>query len=123
MSVPAWRLDRALAELDVNDLTLVWVDTQGHEAHVLAGATETQRCRVPWVIEYWPYGLRRANGIDLLHSLIAENFSTIVDVRRSAATNTVVQYSAADIDPIVEWLPGGRNEEFLHNYTDLLLLP
>jgi FkbM family methyltransferase len=44
--------------------TLLWIDTQGHEGHVLAGAGDLfRRERRPFVvIEFWPYGLERAEG-------------------------------------------------------------
>ncbi len=57
------------------------MDVQGHEAHVLRGASELLRSDVPIVIEYWPYGLRRAGGLETLHSLIAEHYAYVIDLR------------------------------------------
>jgi len=45
---------------------LIWIDTQGYEGHVLAGAEETLRSRPPVVIEFWPYGLSRTGGYEKL---------------------------------------------------------
>ena len=45
---------------------LIWIDTQGHEGHVLAGAERVvARERRPFVvIEFWPYGIERCGGRD-----------------------------------------------------------
>lgn len=42
--------------------TLVWIDTQGHETQVLAGADRLFEHSVPFVIEFWPYGLVRSGS-------------------------------------------------------------
>ena len=80
--VPSRRLDTLVAEGAVNldEAALIWMDVQGHEAHVLAGARETMQRGIPVVLEYWPYGLERAGGLELLHELIAENFDRVVDI-------------------------------------------
>ncbi len=42
--------------------TLLWMDTQGFEGFVLAGAARVLAARPPLVTEYWPYSLRRVGG-------------------------------------------------------------
>jgi FkbM family methyltransferase len=59
------RLDD-MPDLPVSDRTLVFIDVQGYEGHVLAGARGTLSCVPPLVVELWPYGLDRAGGRDLL---------------------------------------------------------
>lgn len=109
------RFDDVAAELgiDVEHVGLFWVDAQGHEAHVLDGARSVIERGIPVLIEYWPYGLRRADGLDRLHTLIAESFDLVLDVR---ATD-----GAPDVDPsalasFAERFPGR------HDFTDLLLV-
>jgi FkbM family methyltransferase len=41
---------------------LVWMDTQGYEGHVLRGARNLIAARVPLVLEFWPYGMHRAQS-------------------------------------------------------------
>jgi FkbM family methyltransferase len=50
-------LDSIVGDVDAG---LVWVDTQGFEGNVLAGSTQLMRTGVPFVLEYWPEGMRRA---------------------------------------------------------------
>jgi FkbM family methyltransferase len=43
-----------------NDIAVVWIDTQGHEGHLLRGGPELFARNIPVVSEVWPYGLARA---------------------------------------------------------------
>jgi FkbM family methyltransferase len=101
----------------VSDPAIVWVDTQGHEGHVLAGGGSM--AQIPTVIEYWPYALRRAGGLDLLHSIIEDRYSSVVDVRASESTGTVVEVcrGSRGLKSLAATYPGPRD------YTDLVLLP
>jgi FkbM family methyltransferase len=97
------------------EVALLWVDTQGHEAQVLAGAAGLLTAGVPACIEYWPYGLRRAGGLELLHRLIAEHFTAVLDLR-DAGSGAPTRLAASDVARLAERYPAER-------YTDLLLLP
>jgi FkbM family methyltransferase len=65
VTVPASTLDGLLdrAGPAVGPLSLIWMDVQGFEGHVLAGGARTIREGVPVVAEFWPYGIRRS-GMD-----------------------------------------------------------
>ena len=54
-------------DLALSSETLIWVDTQGHEGHVLTGLGELLgRVERPFVVcEFWPYGLERAGGKEM----------------------------------------------------------
>ncbi len=104
-------------ELNLDAVGLVWMDAQGHEGHVLAGAQKLIAAGVPVLTEYWPYGLNRAGGLDRFHTAVAEGYGTVIDLR-----------SNHDEPPVT--LPANRvaeladrySEEFL-SYSDLLLIP
>jgi FkbM family methyltransferase len=49
----------AASGADVGEIGLLWMDVQGHDAHVLAGARSLLG-RVPVVMELWPYALERS---------------------------------------------------------------
>lgn len=119
ISVPARRLDGLVADglVDLADVAIVWIDVQGHEAHVLEGATSVFDAGVPVSIEYWPYGLERAGGLHRLHRLIAERCSTVIDLGPPAAGRAPVRLPAAQIAGLAAKYPG----EF--GFSDLLLLP
>ncbi len=82
IEVRAARLDSLVeaGEISLNDIGLVWMDAQGHEAHILRGASRLLKSDVPIMMEYWPYGLRRAGGLEALHELIRDHYSHVIDV-------------------------------------------
>lgn len=83
-TVPTRRLDSLIesGELDPARIGLLWVDAQGHDPYVLAGARKALEAGVPVVVEYWPKGLTACGSFDLFEKLVAENYSSIVDLRR-----------------------------------------
>ena len=70
IQISSIKLDSVLTEL--NSLTsLIWVDVQGYEGHVLMGAKNILQKKVPLVIEFWPYGLNRAGGFNMLNKSLS----------------------------------------------------
>ncbi|MHB1534370.1 MAG: FkbM family methyltransferase [Acidimicrobiales bacterium] len=114
ITVQARRLDDAVTT-PMEDIGLVWVDAQGHEAHILDGAEKLLSLGVPWIIEYWPYGLSRQNGLVRLNLAIAGRFSHVIDVRQSRRQNHPVRVATSDLDQLAADLGD--------DYTDLILVP
>jgi FkbM family methyltransferase len=71
-------VDRGLIEL--SDVGMVWMDTQGHEGHILRGARSLLASDIPVVIEFWPYALERAGTLASLVELIALHYPWIADL-------------------------------------------
>lgn len=69
-TVQSISLDTALAQ-KTGAGTLIWMDTQGYEGHVLRGARRTLASRPPLVLEFWPYGMQRAGSYVPLRELIS----------------------------------------------------
>ncbi len=68
-------LDDLFAErqIELSSNTLVWIDTQGHEGQVLTGAQNTFTQEKPFVvIEFWPYGVERSSGKQLLLNFLKQ---------------------------------------------------
>ena len=101
--VPALRVDALLERgtITASRLGLVWIDVEGHEAAVLAGADLLGP--VPIVIEYQP---RLYRDVDRLNELITRRRGRVFDLSSGA------EVSASDLV--------GRNQA---EATDLLLLP
>ena len=58
------------AKLTSEELML-WIDVQGYEGEVLAGASLLLANKPPVVIEFWPYGLKRSQGFESLIKAIS----------------------------------------------------
>ncbi len=100
--------------LDPRAIALVWMDVQGHEGHVLAGASMLLAAGVPIVTECWPAALRRSGGWEMFCDLVGAHFRSAIDLRGDGGERE---------------LPARRIAEFAATYdgperfTDLLLLP
>ena len=78
--VESTTLDSVLSEHKRKNLFL-WMDVQGYEGHVLKGASDTLKEGHPLVIEFWPYGLERADSYPALkEALIESNYSVFYDL-------------------------------------------
>lgn len=103
----------AAGRIPLGELGLVWLDVQGHESEVLAGAQSLLASNVPIVMEYSP-GMMDDDARRRLHDMIATSFDVIVDLGWCSLTNRL-RYQPASA---IHGLAGGRrNVE-----TDLLLL-
>lgn len=88
---------------------LIWSDTQGHDGHVLCGLKDQLR-DVPAVVEFWPYGLRRAEGLGLLYEAIADRFDRVMDC-------STERWMPSDEVELLEAVYRGQD------HTDLIALP
>lgn len=111
--VPSRRLDGLVEEgcIDIGSLGLAWIDVQGHEGHLFAGARTLLDSEVPIVCEYWPYGLERAGGLEQFLTLTAASRSRFIDL---AAPDSPVRPTAR------LWDLRGQYQGLAN--TDLLLL-
>lgn len=91
--------------LDLGRVGLVGMDIQGHEGHMLAGAYSLTERTIPVDLEYWPYGLRRSDGLTLLHELIARHYSEFIDVRASMHSGRTVAFPAEEIGQLTKSYP------------------
>ncbi len=81
ISVSVNTLDIALKNYDLADC-LLFMDTQGHEGNVLSGATNIIKSRVPIITEFWPYGLKRSNGLNLFYDVLSNSgYKSMWDLR------------------------------------------
>jgi hypothetical protein len=68
------------------------------------------------VMEFWPYGLRRAGGLELVEQLVADNYVRIVDLHSHDKGVGPELLPASDLRSLGGRLSGIAN-------TDLVLLP
>ena len=81
ITVPAKCLDDFSQDYSKVD-TLIWIDVQGFEGGVLAGASAVIDRRIPMCIEFWPYGLKKSKTFEALLSALADaQYDSIIDLR------------------------------------------
>jgi FkbM family methyltransferase len=115
VQVPARTFDDEVAagRIPLSDLGLVWLDVQGHEGEVLAGASSLLSANVPIVLEY-SSGMLSGEARTRLNDLIAENFDVIADLGWCSLSNKL-RFQPASV--IHDFARGPWEVE-----TDLLLL-
>jgi FkbM family methyltransferase len=118
IEVPTAPLGGVLADndLDLERCGLAWIDVQGHEGHVLSGAPELLSSDIPLVVEYWPYGLRAADGLERFERLVRDSYDYFVDLR-PAGGGSPVPREVREIEEVGRSLSGSEDD------TDLLLVP
>lgn len=62
--VPMRSLDGVLHEqsIEPHDVGMIWIDTQGHEFHILRGARSLVETATPLLLEFWPEALNAAGS-------------------------------------------------------------
>jgi len=97
IKVPMATLDAALSDSGVplETVGVVWLDTQGYEGHILSGAPGLTASDVPIVMEFWPAGLRRAGGVELLQEVLTKSYSGYLDLNQFQLTKQVEVQSLA----------------------------
>lgn len=93
-------LDDLVAEgtIEPQRVGLLWMDCEGQEAHVLAGARKTLEHGFPVVLEVNPDALRRTAGLDDVAPLLSKHFTHVLDLRDERAQVSPVQH----IDGIIQ---------------------
>jgi len=117
ISVGAETLDKLISGLPgdrLKDISLIWIDVQGYEGYVFAGATEILSRGTPVVTELWPYGLHRAG-------MTNDDFCTIA--RRHWSAYWVLRRGRFVKYPI-GWLPSFLDELGADgDYDNIIFVP
>lgn len=119
ITVTTRRLDAILADAGPEPAALIWIDTQGHEGHVLAGAPAVIASGAPVVIEFWPYGLERSGGKERLKDVL-RHYSKIIELRQSTP-DAVVEVSMDDFDALYDSYLAQESAE-VAAHSDFLLI-
>jgi FkbM family methyltransferase len=126
LEVKLARLDSVCEDgpIDLSKVSLAWIDAQGHEGQILAGAKRLLGSSTPLVTEVWPFGLKRAGGREAFVEAIRANYERMIDLGSQTADSTPVELDAAQVEAVLEdyekssfFDPGGAKAS-----TDLLLL-
>jgi hypothetical protein len=118
IAVASDSLDTILADFSEGDFasTLVWIDTQGYEGMALKGASVILAKKCPLAVEFWPYGLKRANCYDAFKHAVVSNYRVFYDLASSQPSAHPVSEQSID------FLYNELGEENGNSNADLLFL-
>jgi FkbM family methyltransferase len=102
------------------EVGLVWIDVQGHEGHVLAGAKSLVTRGTPIVMELHVGMLEESGGLAWAMKAIREHYTHFVDLRdASKRRGTIPLRPTADV---TEFAQAFRDERREGRFTDVLLV-
>jgi len=116
-------LDEILKSLKIqaSEISFAWIDTQGHEGHVLGGGDSFVSAQVPFVAEFWPYGLSRSGGWQRFRNILNQSNCDIFDLRDSMQNGRLAMVTIDDLDNLYENMI--KNETVQSSpHTDLLVI-
>ncbi len=110
--VPTRRLDDVLADAGVHtdDVGLIWVDAQAHERQVLLGADSFVQSGTPFVLEFWPDGLRQAGEYDGFVDQILRTFPTIFHIRSTPTSPVSRLRDRRDFERLADLVRGWETD-------------
>lgn len=113
IKVPGTTMVNLFTEHKINpdDVSLIWIDTQGYEGHILKGARNLLSHKIPLCLEFWPHGLNRTGGLELLTNILKENYSHFCNVRQKTQQPEMI-----DIENIADFANSFEERKF----TDII---
>ena len=113
ITVKSETFDKTIKELEPKE-SIIWLDTQGFEGHILSGARKALQLRPPICLEFWPYGMNRTGSYSpLKKALIESGYKWFFYLNENEPP---VSLTIASLDRLYEGLQG-RDQ-----FTDLLVL-
>jgi FkbM family methyltransferase len=102
--------------VELGRVGLAWIDVQGHEPNMLAGAEQLTASGVPVVVEYSPYHLRAGGGLDRFEAIVTEHYTHVLDTDRAGEGIEAALIPVTRLGEIRARLGAP------HEHTDLILL-
>jgi FkbM family methyltransferase len=117
-------LDR-LAEdgvIDGDRVGMVWIDAEGHEGHILDGASTLADRGVPIVCEFHPGGLEERGDRGKLHEVAERSYTHFVDVRRQDVDKTQPRFRLRPVTELAQLADRFLDPSIPGSFTDVLLV-
>ena len=109
-------------KISTDSNTLVWIDTQGHEGHVLTGILNLEESRQPFVVlEFWPVVLEKRGRKETLMEYL-KNCESVIDLRIYKWWWRAKSLSIDEILNLYDSFLSESNPDVL-SHTDLLCIP
>jgi FkbM family methyltransferase len=102
--------------LDGDAAFVLWIDTQGHEGHVLSGAEALLSRGTPTVAEFWPSLLRGAGTLDLFAETVTRHYERVIDMGAPHECRPPRELEPSQLLALADELPDDH-------FHDLVLLP
>lgn len=114
--VKSTTLDKILGQYETSNM-LIWMDTQGYEGYILAGASASISKKIPMVVEFCPYLMARIKSYDKFKAaIISAGYTSCYDLNESDPRPMAV--TEETFDRLFE----KHNRFGSYDFTDLLIM-
>jgi FkbM family methyltransferase len=111
----------ARASIEADEVGLLWVDAEGHEGHVLRGASRLVEAGIPSVFEFDPLGLESRGDRESLHRLVEECYTHFLDLRRQVEPG-VARFMLRPITDLRSHAERFMDKSSRGHFTDVLVV-
>ncbi len=108
--------------IDLDRLGMLWVDAEGHEGHVIEGASELVGRGMPMVFEFHPEGLDERGDREKIHELAEEHYTHFVDVRRQEVDRSQPRFMLRAVTDLARFAERFLDPDTPGHFTDLLMV-
>ncbi|MEA5581273.1 FkbM family methyltransferase [Nodularia harveyana UHCC-0300] len=108
-----------MESLNLQDVGLVWSDTQGFESEVIESGKALWLAGVPCWVEVWPQGLEAHGGIRKFVALCNEYFQYLITKEDFDNLNEIQPKEIKYLEKLIHDMQNSKNPEG----TDILLIP
>jgi FkbM family methyltransferase len=112
--------ERSLYEADGTGL--LWIDAEGHEGHILQGATRLVSEGTPVILEVQPSKLNSQGGLDFLRAAANDHYTHFVDMRHVSGEPGSERGIRYEMKPIDEFEGLIGQYLTLDHFTEALLV-
>ena len=107
---------------DADGSGLLWIDTEGYEGHILAGATRLLSKGTPTILEVSPDKLENQGGLGSLLDAASANYTDFVDMRHVSGEPDSPRGISYEMKPIDRFPTLVDEYVALDHFTEVLLL-
>jgi FkbM family methyltransferase len=107
---------------DADGTGLLWIDAEGHEGHILHGATRLVSEGTPVILEVQPSKLQGQGGLEFLRDAAEGHYTDFVDMRHVSGEPTSPRGVKYEIKPIDHFQALIDEYLELDHFTEALLL-
>jgi FkbM family methyltransferase len=97
--------------ISTNEIKMVWMDVQAHEAFVLLGGENLFGAGVPLYMEFWPEQLRKNGSLELLINQLKKFYSKYIVIDSDCELEQLKEYDISELEGLASELENDSSRD------------
>jgi hypothetical protein len=97
--------------ISTNEIKMVWMDVQAHEAFVLLGGEKLFGAGVPLYMEFWPEQLRKNGSLELLINQLKKFYSKYIVIDSDCELEQLKEYDISELEGLASELENDSSRD------------